>query len=123
MMVHFKGDEMTEMFLVRCPTTHAHLEVSMNNNDMYRTVTGSPQKTATCLTDHNSINAQSTKFLRDSSFQSLLTNLALGSNNLKFSYQVDLQHMRSITRSVGNLKEVFPSSWTRGIRKKQVVKY
>ena len=69
MIAHFKGDEITnrersrqfEIFLSRCSTTHAHLEVSMND-DMYRTVTGYPKKTATCLTDHNSISARSTKF-------------------------------------------------------------
>ena len=33
----------------------------MNDDDMYRTVTGYPKKDATCLTDHNSISAQSTK--------------------------------------------------------------
>ena len=40
------------------------------------------------------------KLLRDSSFQSSWTNLALGLNNLKFSYQVDLQrmHIRDLTQ-------------------------
>ena len=39
---------------------HAQLELSMND-DMYRTVTGYPKNTATCLTGHNSISVQSTK--------------------------------------------------------------
>ena len=47
-------------------------------------------KTATCLTDHN-IAPSASQLLSDSSFRSLRTNLKLGSNNLKFSYQVDLQ--------------------------------
>ena len=67
MMAHFKGDEITqrvgeqfEIFLSRCSTTHAHLEVSAND-DMCQTVSGYLKKTATCLTDRNSISAQSTK--------------------------------------------------------------
>ena len=39
---------------------HAHSEVSMYD-DIFQSVTGYSKKTATCLTDHNSISGQSTK--------------------------------------------------------------
>ena len=54
------------MFYIRCPTTHAYLEVSMNDE---WTVTGYAKQTATCLTDHNSA-VRAPRLLRDSSFQS-----------------------------------------------------
>ena len=60
------------------------------NDDMYRV----SQETAICLTDHNSVPSAS-QLLSDSSFQSLQTNLKLGSNNLKLSYQVDQQRMHN----------------------------
>ena len=71
MMAHFKGDETNlesgpnnlTFSYQRCPTTHAHLKVSMND-DIYWTVAGYLKKTATCLTDHNSISAHSTKIAR-----------------------------------------------------------
>ena len=75
-MAHFKSDENNseiglhnfKFSYLRCPTTHAYLEVSMNN-DMYWTVTGHPKQTATCLTDRKSA-VRAPKLLRDSSSQS-----------------------------------------------------
>ena len=94
MMAHFNletGLNNLKFSYLRCPTAYAYLEVSMND-DIYWTVTRYPKQIATCLTDHNSA-VRALKLLRRSLYQMSRTNLALSSNNLKFSYQVDLQRI------------------------------
>ena len=59
------------------------------NDDIYLV----SQKPATCLKEDSELSAPD--LFNDSTFQSLWTNLEIGSKNFKFSYQIDLQCMHN----------------------------
>ena len=85
-----------EIFLSRCPTTHAHLEVSMNDN-IYWTVTGYPKKTATCLTDHNLISAQSTKIAQRQLISKFVSQLGVWLKQFQIFLKHSICRLRSHT--------------------------